>query len=145
MRKKTDFKNLKVGDRFGLQPEGFVLIKKTNHQCIPSQQYGEPKTMLLRPDVTVYPFKTIGEMMAEDNTYNGHPNWETWNVLLWAFNDEYVYRRINEYTSKYSFDSEGAEDFVREMWPYGTPDMDGDPKDYDTVDWDHVAEGFNEV
>lgn len=28
--------------------------------------------------------------MSEE--YNGHKNWNCWNVSLWANNDEYIYR-----------------------------------------------------
>ena len=37
----------------------------------------------------------------KDNTYNGHKNWNHWNVSLWLFNDYPLYQvmvyAVNEY------------------------------------------------
>ena len=73
--------------------------------------------------------------------YHGHANWETWNVILWVHNEEGLYRDMNSYPGTYSPDK--AEEFVRSRMPHGTPDMDTE-KDYDLVDWNEVAEAFNE-
>ena len=32
--------------------------------------------------------------MRKDNTYNGHKNWNHWNVSLWLFNDGPMYRSM---------------------------------------------------
>ena len=35
-----------------------------------------------------------------DDTYNGYANWETWNVVLWIENDEFLYsiaRKCRDY------------------------------------------------
>lgn len=32
--------------------------------------------------------------MHPNNTYNGYSNYETWNVVLWIFNDERYYDRM---------------------------------------------------
>ena len=53
-------------------------------------------------------------------SYNGWKNWETWNVALWCDNDEGIYRermRQKPRTAK------EVEEFVREWFPMGTPDM----------------------
>lgn len=34
--------------------------------------------------------------------YNGHKNWNHWNVSLWIGNDEGLYRMAREYASDYS-------------------------------------------
>ena len=39
---------------------------------------------------------------------------------------------------------EHVQNFVRGIWPGGTPDMLS-ADDYDDVDWDHLREEFNEV
>ena len=31
----------------------------------------------------------------KDYSYNGHKNWNHWNVSLWLYNDETFYRLIN--------------------------------------------------
>ena len=33
-------------------------------------------------------------MMTEDKTYNGWKNYETWNVVLWLFNDESIHDNL---------------------------------------------------
>ena len=38
--------------------------------------------------------------MRKDNTYNGHKNWNHWNVSLWLFNDEGLYRSMVSYVER---------------------------------------------
>ena len=33
-------------------------------------------------------------MMTEEKTYNGWANYETWNVVLWLFNDESIHDNL---------------------------------------------------
>ena len=36
-----------------------------------------------------------------NNTYNGHKNWNHWNVSLWINNDQGLYNMAKEYISVY--------------------------------------------
>lgn len=71
-------------------------------------------------------------------TYNGWPNYETWNVALWFDNDEALYRiRRTVHTAQ------GIEEMARATFPNGTPDMNG-AEDLDKVDWAHIADSWND-
>lgn len=76
-------------------------------------------------------------------SYNGWTNWETWNVVLWIDNDEGLYNARLEAASD-GFTAESAEQFVRESLPDGTPEMDDTDGGYPAVDWQEVAESWNE-
>jgi hypothetical protein len=39
--------------------------------------------------------------MASDKTYNGWPNYATWNVMLWMDNEEGAYRLYREKVQRY--------------------------------------------
>lgn len=74
-------------------------------------------------------------------TYNGWKNWETWNIVLWCDNEEAIYRdRLERKPST----ARECEDFIREWFPAGSPDMDSDNFDpYEArgaVDWQEIAE-----
>ena len=77
-----------------------------------------------------------------DNTYNGWTNWETWQVLLWADNEESLYREVCKFVKwaepLAGFDQK-CNEFFRGMFPNGTPDMDG-PQDMNKVNWQEIAE-----
>lgn len=53
-------------------------------------------------------------------TYNGHKNWNYWNVSLWVNNDEGLYRRAKELSRKHG-KAEAARRLVAEL-PAVTPD-----------------------
>ena len=76
-----------------------------------------------------------------DDKYNGWANWETWNVNLWMFNDEYLYDTIK---SGSNYTPSDAMICVKALMPNGTPDMDNTDGGYDAVDWDEIADSFNE-
>lgn len=75
--------------------------------------------------------------------YNGWANYETWNVALWAGNDEGAYNFVRT-SGPYTPDR--AQEVAREMWPEGTPDFDdmGQAEAYDRVDWQAIADAWNE-
>jgi len=73
-------------------------------------------------------------------SFNGYKNWETWNVCLWAANDEDWYNYCRRHSGNYT--ATLAEEVTRELWPVGTPDMDS-KAEYESVDWDEVAECYN--
>jgi hypothetical protein len=63
-------------------------------------------------------------------SYNGWSNWATWNVNLWIMNEEPLYREwqrlINHMvTLPNQLEMEqAAKQFVFDLFPSGTPDMD---------------------
>lgn len=68
-------------------------------------------------------------------TYNGHKNWNHWNVSLWINNDETLYRAALDVIRKHQSRAHSSRDAaVREMlkWlPKKTPD--GAPYTYSSV------------
>ena len=74
--------------------------------------------------------------------YNGWTNYETWNVNLWFNNDEGLYTAKKEARVGYWTPAQ-VEGFCREMMPNGTPDFDS-VNDYKAVDWQEIAEAWNE-
>lgn len=78
--------------------------------------------------------------------YNGWKNWETWNVALWCDNEYAVYQ---DRVTRNPRTAQEVEDFVREWWPDGTPDMRGETddafvRDARIVDWQEIAEHWAE-
>lgn len=53
--------------------------------------------------------------------YNGHRNWNAWNVSLWINNDEGLYRRAVELANRYGI-GEGARRLASELEGESTPD-----------------------
>jgi hypothetical protein len=92
--------------------------------------------------------------MSDDGKYNGWANYETWNVALWVDNDEGLY---NAKPHCY-WTAQKVEDFVRDVMPQGTPDFQGmdangksvepgqgvGPYAYSQVDWQEIADNWNE-
>ena len=84
------------------------------------------------------------------STYNGWTNWATWNVALWVDNqEEYYFARVARVKGNAGkeWTAEAVEDFVRAIFPEGTPDMadgvmmvDG----LDAVNYEEITTHWNE-
>jgi len=63
-------------------------------------------------------------MSRKNKSYNGHRNWNSWNVSLWMLNDEETYKRITSYLRRYTKDQ--VADFLADEFesfgPWKTPD-----------------------
>lgn len=86
--------------------------------------------------------------MTKIEGYQGWKNWETWNLALWAGNEEAVYRQVR---SLRPFTPIKARELMKRIYPHGTPDMrsiDSHPRgfvDYmATIDWQGIADDWNE-
>jgi len=78
--------------------------------------------------------------MSNDKMYNGWTNWATWNINLWVMNEELLHRFVE---ANKPYDAQDAENMCREhIFPEGTPDME--MKDLDDVNWQEVADAWNE-
>ena len=77
--------------------------------------------------------------------YNGWTNYETWNVDLWAMNEEPTYRTVAGARDAYTPDSARA--LAVELFPDGTPDFDdmGGAGAFDRVDWEEITASWNEA
>jgi hypothetical protein len=80
------------------------------------------------------------------NDYNGWSNWETWQILLWASNDEDLYKQTTRFVDFFAWRI-GFEDKVKyffcDMFPNGTPDMDS-ADEMQQVNWSEIAEHLKE-
>jgi len=54
--------------------------------------------------------------------YNGHRNWNHWNVSLWLFNDEGLYRLMRQAVRHHSTLDAAARRLVSCYLPSETPD-----------------------
>lgn len=58
-------------------------------------------------------------------TYNGHRNWNYWNVALWFRNDESLYRLARDYKRRYRTITESTRALLSHLQNMGienTPD-----------------------
>jgi len=80
------------------------------------------------------------------NDYNGWKNWETWQILLWATNEQSLYnettRFVEFFSNKAGFDQK-VRVFFRTMFPNGTPDMDS-ADEMLLVDWEEITRHLQE-
>ena len=78
--------------------------------------------------------------------YNGYTNWETWNVMLHASNEEDIYNDVLLFLKWASWRT-GFElkcrHFFYDIFPQGTPDMDS-IEEMRNVNWSEVAEHLAE-
>ena len=66
--------------------------------------------------------------------YNGHKNWNHWNVNLWINNDEHLYRLARDYCRSNTSRDNAAREFVADLAAVGTTHTpDGAPYTATTV------------
>jgi len=75
-----------------------------------------------------------------DNGYNGYKNYETWNLNLWASNDEATYKTI---IANQPYTRAKAIILASRLFPDGTPDMNG-IEDFEIIDWNQIIKSWNE-
>lgn len=69
--------------------------------------------------------------------YNGYTNWATHNVMLWASNTESDYNAMRAFVKATpTLNSDNVKEFFTNLYPNGTPDMQGSEKgSMADVDW----------
>jgi len=80
------------------------------------------------------------------NDYNGWTNWETWQILLWASNEESLYKETTRFVDFFAHRTgftDKVKYFFREMFPEGTPDMDS-YEEMHNVNWSEIADHLKE-
>jgi hypothetical protein len=65
------------------------------------------------------------------NTYNGHKNWNHWNVSLWLMNDEWLYRQVERAIGDLGTLDAAARDLAAQWKGQSTPD--GAPYSFTTI------------
>ena len=84
-----------------------------------------------------------------DNTYNGWTNYATWNVALWASNDEGLYRMQEEFVSNLDepVTGEDVRTFYTEYMDAETPDLRSmrlEGEEIGPINYDEIAEHWEE-
>lgn len=84
-----------------------------------------------------------GDVIYIKEEYQGWTNWETWNMALWADNEEAMYKdRVATQKKIKKWDANSVKKFLLGYYPKGTPDME--PKEISKVNWKEIADSFNE-
>ena len=88
------------------------------------------------------------------SNYNGWTNYATWNTALWVDNEEpYYFARVEMGKVIKGWTADLVESFVRDVFPDGTPDMQGRfghlhgvmmRDGLDHVNYDELAEAWND-
>ena len=88
-------------------------------------------------------------MNANDTTYNGYANYETWNIVLWLYNDENNYYELRSRMRPYGDGFLPDEKDIREMCEIifttdeNTPSTpDGVWLDDKSIDWDEIRQNL---
>jgi len=80
------------------------------------------------------------------NDYNGWTNWETWQILLWASNEQNLYNQtqgfVDFFAHRAGFNQKVIA-FFRDMFPDGTPDMDS-AEEMEAVNWEEITQHLKE-
>ncbi len=85
--------------------------------------------------------------VKKDTTYNGWPNRETWNVMLWMDNEEGAYRYYRDKVNickerKLRVSGVRAKNWVETCFGDSTPD--GIKLDSSKIRWGRIAEAMRE-
>jgi hypothetical protein len=65
------------------------------------------------------------------SAYNGHKNWNCWNVSLWLMNDEGLYRQVEQAISDMGTLDAAARTLAAQLKGQSTPD--GAPYTFTTI------------
>ena len=85
--------------------------------------------------------------MAQNQTYNGWKNRQTWNVSLWINNDESLYNLAREYTLRHHKAGKRARymPFVKWARLQGTRTPDNIAFDGSRLDYKELSDMLNEI
>jgi hypothetical protein len=79
-----------------------------------------------------------------DREYNGWRNYETWNVVLYILNENWIYTSILEWRTGHTVTAEETEVFVKgNFFPTGYT-ADYISLDSDRIDWQEIADSIND-
>ncbi len=84
-----------------------------------------------------------------DTTYNGWPNYQTWNVMLWMDNEEPLYRAYREKVQRYAdnkryFGGVAAKSIVMQCFGTDGATPDGVKLGSSRIKWAKIAEAMRE-